>query len=291
MTTVTWPTRDHTEHSDTRPATSRLRRQAVEHVISTARERLEEPLSLPELAGMAWLSPYHFNRVFRQVTGMSPFHFLSAMRMETAKRMLLTTSLSVTDICFTVGYQSLGSFTTHFTRFVGLPPTRLRCLSQEYLHDTIESLCDRPAPTSHAPAHQGLSGQIAMQDSFSGPIFVGLFPTPIPQQRPSVCCLLTGPGAYHIPRVADGTYFVFAAAFEWSSDPLAYLLPDQGSVRVGVARSPVTVVNSRVEGTVDVVLRPPRLIDPPILIALPLLLAERADTVEHQTSIRSGLAL
>jgi AraC-like DNA-binding protein len=242
-------------------------------VIVEARRRLEQPLSLSELAEMAWLSPYHFNRVFRQTTAVSPFHFLAALRMEAAKRLLLTTDLSVTDICFSVGYQSLGSFTTHFGRFVGLPPTRLRVLPLERIRDTMEALRERPDAAPPNPDH-GLSGYVASRDGFSGPTFTGLFTTPIPQQRPVACCLLNSPGAYHLPHIPDGVYYAVAAAFEWSSDPLDYLLPDAGQIRIGVGDSPVAVAGGRSLRPVNIELRPPRLIDPPILIALPLLLAE-----------------
>src|SRR5215208_396437 len=71
--------------------TSALHYQAAELTISAMRRQLNEPMSLRELAEVAMLSPYHFNRVFRRVTGVTPCRFLNALRMEAAKRLLVTT--------------------------------------------------------------------------------------------------------------------------------------------------------------------------------------------------------
>ncbi len=267
-----------------RPSTIRQRHKAVEHVIRTVRERLDEPLSLAELADLACLSPYHFNRVFRQITGLPPFHFVTALRMDAAKRLLLTTTLSVTDVCLEVGYQSLGSFTTHFSRFVGLSPSRFRALCPDSILRPLKLVRAQPYSSivpEPAPPWEGVSGRVILQENFSGPVFVGLFTTAIPRQRPVACSLLTEPGRYHIPHIPDGQYFVFAAAFEWSRDPLSYLLHSEHNLRVGATRYPVRVINGRSDMPADCVLRPPQLIDPPILITLPLLLSERREYLDR----------
>src|ERR1700760_4201675 len=106
--------------SGCRKYTIASRGRPAERVILSMRECLDEPISLSDMADIACLSPYHFNRVFHQVTGLPPTKFLYALRLSTAKRLLLTTSLSVTDVCFEVGYNSLGTFTTRFTQLVGL---------------------------------------------------------------------------------------------------------------------------------------------------------------------------
>src|SRR5205814_4988789 len=100
--------------------------QAVERVIQTMHTHLHEVLTLEDLASVAFLSPSHFNRVFCRLIGIPPGEFLSALRFQAARRLLLTTSLSVTDICFEVGYTSTGSFTSRFTHLVGLSPRLLR---------------------------------------------------------------------------------------------------------------------------------------------------------------------
>ncbi|HEU4324155.1 MAG TPA: AraC family transcriptional regulator [Roseiflexaceae bacterium] len=257
--------------------------QAVEQVIRAIHEHLEEPLTLLDLADIAGLSPFHFNRLFRRITGVPPCHFLAALRMEAAKRLLLTTGLNVTEICLTVGYQSLGSFTTHFTRFVGISPSRFRALALQYLHGTPSWLSAYVSATPPAEQECGMAGQVQVSEDFSGFVAVGLFGAAIPQERPSACCLLAQPGSYQLPCLPDGEHYVFAVAFAWMQDPLCYLLPGGPAVRVSNQRV-VGATGGRVDGPVDLTLRPMRLTDPPILIALPLLLMERAGHNHLQTA-------
>nr|ABS50455.1 NapR1 [Streptomyces aculeolatus] len=94
----------------------------VRHAVTTIRERFFEPLSLDDLAQSVRVSKYHFLRVFTRVTGVTPGRFLSAVRLHEAKRLLLSTSLTVADISAQVGYSSTGSFTRRFTESVGLSP-------------------------------------------------------------------------------------------------------------------------------------------------------------------------
>src|SRR2546425_7037859 len=100
--------------------------QAARCAIQAMHTHLHEVLTLEDLASVACLSPSHFHRVFRRLIGIPPGEFLSALRFQMARRLLLSTSLSVTDICFEVGYTSMGSFTSRFTQLVGLSPRLLR---------------------------------------------------------------------------------------------------------------------------------------------------------------------
>ena len=88
--------------------------------------RYFEPLDVDDLARVAGLSRAHFSREFRRTYGESPHAYLLTRRMERAAALLRTTDHSVADICFSVGLQSVGSFTTSFTRIYGLPPTAYR---------------------------------------------------------------------------------------------------------------------------------------------------------------------
>jgi AraC-like DNA-binding protein len=88
--------------------------------------RYFEPLSVNDLARVAGLSPAHFSREFHRAFGDSPHGYLLTRRLERAAALLRTTDHSVADICFSVGLQSVGSFTTSFTRTYGLSPTRYR---------------------------------------------------------------------------------------------------------------------------------------------------------------------
>jgi len=261
-----------------RASTSASHHQAVERVILAMRTQLYEQLSLQALAEIAILSPFHFDRIFRQITGIPPCQFLGALRLEAAKRLLLTTRLSVTDICFEVGYNSLGTFITRFTQLVGLPPRQLRNLAEKAEGLSMESALSRKKDSHRgSPGEPSIRGRIESPDGFSAPVLVGLFPTPIPQGRPVACTLLSKPGAYKMHAVPDGDYYAFAASFKWSDDPLAYLLPDEADVRVGVSRNQLEVRDGEAGEEADVELRALELTDPPLLVALPFLLSERAN--------------
>jgi AraC-like DNA-binding protein len=85
-----------------------------------------EPLGVEALARAAGLSRAHFSREFRRAFGESPHAYLLTRRLERAAALLRTTDRSVADICFSVGLQSVGSFTTSFTRTYGLSPAAYR---------------------------------------------------------------------------------------------------------------------------------------------------------------------
>jgi AraC-like DNA-binding protein len=88
--------------------------------------RYFEPLGVDDLARAAGLSRAHFSREFRRAFGESPHAYLLTRRLERAAALLRTTDRSVAAICFSVGLQSVGSFTTSFTRTYGVPPTAYR---------------------------------------------------------------------------------------------------------------------------------------------------------------------
>jgi AraC-like DNA-binding protein len=88
--------------------------------------RYSEPLGVDELARAAGLSRAHFSREFRAAFGESPHTYLLTRRMERAAALLRNTDHSVAEICFSVGLQSVGSFTTSFKRTFGMTPTAYR---------------------------------------------------------------------------------------------------------------------------------------------------------------------
>lgn len=87
----------------------------------------EDPaaLDLEGIARAAGLSRFHFVRVFRDAFGVTPHQYRLARRMERAQSLLLQGE-SVTETCFAVGYQSVGSFSSAFLRHVGHPPSQHR---------------------------------------------------------------------------------------------------------------------------------------------------------------------
>jgi AraC-like DNA-binding protein len=88
--------------------------------------RYFEPLDVDDLARAAGLSRAHFSREFRRAFGESPHAYLLTRRLERAAALLRTTDNSVAEICLAVGLQSIGSFTTSFSRTYGMSPTAYR---------------------------------------------------------------------------------------------------------------------------------------------------------------------
>lgn len=250
-------------------------RHAVERVILEMRAHLADPFSLSEMARIACLSPFHFDRIFHQTTGIPAVQFLYALRIEAAKRLLLTSSLSVTDICYEVGYNSIGTFTSRFTELVGLSPRRFRQLGEKV--DTVllwSLLAEAPEIFKNASPGSSMTGRILTPKPIESIIFVGLFPSQIPQSRPVAGTLLTSPGFFSIGLPPAGQFYVFAAAFPRTRDPLTYLLPEAASLLVGVGKRVVNAGKEEPGDSIDVILRPLCITDPPILIALPFLLVE-----------------
>ena len=91
------------------------------------------PLDLTEISKQACLSRYHFLRLFRDAFDTTPHQYLIHRRIERAKELLRARSLSVTDVCFEVGFQSLGSFSSLFRRCVGHAPISYRKRQRESL--------------------------------------------------------------------------------------------------------------------------------------------------------------
>lgn len=233
---------------------------AIERVIQTMWDRCDEPLTLTELAEIAIISKFHFARVFRTVTGISPGRFLTAIRLCRAKNLLLATSISVTEISYHVGYNSLGTFTSRFTRSVGMSPSRYRYLSRSGI----------PPVTFATPGPErpmgGVYGALNMpQNDIPTRIYVATFDSPLPQGLPVACDIVDSAGSYRMDKVPDGEWFIQAAAVAVENvDPRPW------------RRKPLyvnVIVPVRVTGgglvRLDLDLHPTRLIDLPILLALP----------------------
>lgn len=85
-----------------------------------------ESIDLDDIARQACFSRFHFLRLFRRAFGETPHRYLTQARLARARNLLVSSDLSVTEICFEVGFQSVGSFSTLFQRQLGHPPTRYR---------------------------------------------------------------------------------------------------------------------------------------------------------------------
>src|ERR1700760_4089280 len=85
-----------------------------------------QPLDVEALARGAHMSAGHLSREFRKAYGESPYGYLMTRRIERAMALLRRGDLSVTDVCFEGGCQSLGTFSTRFTELVGVSPSAYR---------------------------------------------------------------------------------------------------------------------------------------------------------------------
>jgi AraC-like DNA-binding protein len=227
----------------------------------------DEPLSLDDLAEMAGLSTYHFARVFRSVAGIPPVEYQTALRFVRAKELLLTSDASVTDICFEVGYGSLGTFSRRFKQMVGLTPADFRALPE--IVDRIDYGREITRGVRLGGSMARIEGAI-VAPAIASRIYVGLFPDNRPGGRPVVGQMLPEPGPFVLPNIPRGTWHLMAAALPLAGDPLTQLLPD-GSIHVGAAGA-VEIRRGDEVIRRTVAMRPVLPTDPPVLTALPALL-------------------
>src|SRR5215203_355220 len=89
-----------------------------------------QPLDVEALARGVHMSAGHLSRAFKAAYGESPYSYLMTRRIERAMALLRRGDLSVTDVCFEVGCQSLGTFSTRFTELVGMPPSEYKRQAQ-----------------------------------------------------------------------------------------------------------------------------------------------------------------
>jgi AraC family transcriptional regulator len=90
------------------------------------RERLAEEISTETLAELVELSPFHFSRIFKQATGMSPLQYVTRERITRAQQLIRETSRSLIEVALEVGYTSPSHFAKIFRRMTGVTPTEFR---------------------------------------------------------------------------------------------------------------------------------------------------------------------
>ncbi|MCX4391070.1 helix-turn-helix transcriptional regulator [Micromonospora peucetia] len=114
-----------------------------------------QPLDVEALARSAHMSAGHLSRQFRAAYGESPYSYLMTRRIERAMALLRRGDLSVTEICFTVGCSSLGTFSTRFTELVGVPPSvyrRQETRATVGMPSCVAKQVTRPIRNQEAPA-------------------------------------------------------------------------------------------------------------------------------------------
>lgn len=247
-------------------------RPAVLKAISSIRDRYFEPITLADLASEVFVSRFHFSRMFADATGVTPGRFLTAVRLFEAKRLLLTTSLNVSDIVCSVGYSSVGTFTSRFSRAVGMTPTQYREPQVAELlvaiSPTLQQLPPlrvlRAAGRSCATLQSG-TGSLAMRldlprGSAPANTLIGLFADAVPQ---------CGPVAFSgAPNMSSGELSLEnVPAGRWTAIAVAQHQPGAGDLRFSIGYSSVQV-SPYGRSTGQVSLRPPAPTDAPIAITL-----------------------
>lgn len=235
--------------------------KAVRRAIATMHDRLAETLTIDDMARAALFSKYHFARVFHRTTGVSPGRFLSAIRLQRAKRLLISTDMYVADISARVGYSSVGTFSSRFAGSVGLSPTAFRRLGGWATRILT-------GPVRAAPGTGGIvHGDLLTPAARPGVVFAGLFRDRMPAGRPVRCTVLERPGPFLLDGVPDGAWYLLAHFV--GADGLAEAasrLFDGDGLAVG-SYGPIVVRGGGVHRA-DLCLRPVTALDPPVLLAL-----------------------
>ncbi|HET9257223.1 MAG TPA: AraC family transcriptional regulator [Pseudonocardiaceae bacterium] len=250
--------------------------RAVERAIETMRQRFAEKVTIDDLARSAIFSKFYFSRIFQQVTGVSPGRFLSAIRLEEAKRLLLSTSWTVADISYQVGYNSVGTFSSRFHSSVGVSPITYRQLGRAPTEPPTDDQHLVRTPVSAVCGHVSapLTGTLR-------PIFVGLFPDRILRGSPARYVMLDQPGPYMLPNAPPGTWHLMAHSVPTDTHE------DTGQIPLIGSHGPSTLRPGITARLPEVHLRPMRTIDPPVLLAL----LDVRPTAPHQTTeqVRSAV--
>ena len=128
-------------------------------LLRRVRDRIDRdyalPLDVDALADEAHMSTAHFSRRFRDAYGEPPYQYLMTRRIERAMAMFRKGGLRVTDVCFAVGFSSLGTFSTRFSELVGVTPTVYRrdaTSATEGIHACVAKRVTRPIRNREAPA-------------------------------------------------------------------------------------------------------------------------------------------
>lgn len=181
--------------------------RAVFHVIADMCHNFREDLTIDGIAQAAGFSRFHFTREFTNLIGVSPRRFLRAVRFEEAKRLLSDSRLNIAEISHAVGYSSVGTFSSCFKSCTGVTPSAYRRLRSA---DPLASAGPQRGdgtPTAPMPLHGHVQAPSADQ---SGVVFVGLFPSPVPDGHPVRCKVLLRPGAFVLDNVPTGSWHVLA---------------------------------------------------------------------------------
>ncbi|MEU1638955.1 AraC family transcriptional regulator [Nonomuraea sp. NPDC005701] len=254
-------------------------------------ERLAEPLELRDHAQAAHMSLFHFHRTFHAITTTTPGRFFTALRIAEAKRMLVRTSTSIVDVSISVGYASLGTFTSQFTRLVGLSPGRFRSQARKSADEPVIDLMNiHRAPQPDSSTSHLECWVRERPDGIPGLTVMGLFPSHIAQTRPISCTVTTSPGPVLVPVSRSSARVAVLAMSMAAEATVEQVLMETSEASIYVGRGSDVTLGDLIPPSevVYIQLRKRQLTDPPLLTAFPLLVQE--DSSPARTSDRSTSA-
>lgn len=103
-----------------------LSRRALKDAVDYIGDNLEKDLKLTDIARAAHLSPYHFSRLFKQSTGLTPHRYVIERRVQRAKELLCSSTLPIAEIALLCGFANQSHLNRHFKRMLGVSPKALR---------------------------------------------------------------------------------------------------------------------------------------------------------------------
>ncbi len=241
---------------------------SVERAIRHMKEHLPEPLDLDAISRIAAISKFHLVRVFDELTGITPHHFLACLRMQQAKKLLLSSESSITEVCMKVGYSSLGTFSKTFSSLVGVSPQEFRTMPKRLTAKQFATAIWRYLAARRKISGPLLEGEVEGPARPRGFTFVGAFTKGVPQGVPYSGTVMVKHGIFRIERPTIPEFHL-----------MAVLIPFAASLTDMVSDIPVSLVASlRVQDNEigkpikpRLRLRPLRPTDPPIVLALPAL--------------------
>lgn len=257
---------------------------ALREFICTMRAEPAAEFRTEDAAAAFAVSPFVFIRAFKELTGLSPQRYRAALRIELAKRLLVETRRSVTEISFDVGYNSLGTFIRTFTLLVGVSPSQLRRLARGF------APADVLTSTFHGASSQPATGENIEAKLLSKPptgslVAAGLFPQAIPAGLPFDGCFIDPRcQTFSLTRPLGRTRAsLLVAALESFSIEEAWA-GRLGKLLVHSQILPNYLPPSR---TITVRLRPLADTDPPFLTPVPLLMLVSVQGHQEQPTPQS----
>jgi AraC-like DNA-binding protein len=251
-------------------------RQEILAIVRALRADPGAQFTTEQAARAIGVRPAEFVRQFRQLTGVSPLRFRSALRIDRAKRLLLQNDLPVTDVALQCGYDSLGTFIRMFTRRVGLPPSAFRAMAREPARDPLDFF---GLPTSRNET--GVHGFVP-DPAPEAPMLValGLFSKGVPAGPPLSGQVLINGGRFSLgDKTSHGWRYLLGFAIPWDaslwSPPEARTFVLSRALR-RCAGDPIVTPHLKWRRLTET--------DPPILLALPALFV-RSDGIRDKQKV------